>query len=145
MAEKKINGRTFKTQPMLASRALVLQARIIKLVGPGLGDIKGIMAAFGEDKTEEQKQQGAALAIKAISDIFSAGDPEQMVSLVSEILREGMILRPSGSYDPIDLDGDFITNQGDVFSVLFFILMEQFAGFFTGLQGIGSLKIRAKA
>lgn len=140
MAEKKFSGRTFKTEPMLASRALVLQARIIKLIGPGVVNFKEIMASFGSEANEEKKAEGTAFAIKALTDIFSAAEPEAMVGLLKDILQEGMILRPSGSYDPVDLDGDFINHQGDIFPVVAFILLEQFSSFFTGLRGIGNLK-----
>lgn len=145
MAEKKINGRTFKVQPMLATKALVMQARIIKLIGPGVGNFKAIMGSLGSGSSEEQKGEGAALAIRAIADIFAAGDPEQMVALMKDIMHEGMILRPSGEYYHIDLDADFVGYEGDIYTVLFFILSEQFASFFTGLRGIGNLRLNLKA
>lgn len=145
MAEKKINGRTFKTSPMLATRALVLQARILKLIGPAVDNFGLIMAGFGDKKSEAKKAESTAAGVQAIAAIFAKGDPEEMVKLIAEILSNGMILRPSGTYDPIDLDGDFTDNQGDIFPVLFFVLGEQFGSFFTGLRALGIQKIQPKA
>lgn len=145
MAEKKINGRTFKTTPMLATRALVLQAKILKLVGPAVNSFAGVMKGFSKEATEAQKAQSTEAGIKALAAIFAECDPEATVNLLAEILSNGTILRPSGVYDTIDLDGDFTDHQGDIFPVLFFVLGEQFGSFFTGLRAIGIQKIQPKA
>lgn len=139
MAEKKINGRTFRTEPMLATPALVLQARIFKTLGPAVARIGEIMGGFGTDKTEEQKARSNAAAIGALTDIFVQAKPEEMAGLFKDIIEVAQIKRDSGVYENCDFDGDFTGKQKDIIPVVTFVLREQFGDFFSGLPGLGTL------
>lgn len=145
MAEKKINGRTFKVDKMLATEALVLQARVVKIAGPALEKLGVIMQGQGSDKTPEQKAASDAAALTAIVQVFAQADPVQLVDLLRDIVAVAHIRRPSGNYDPCDIDGDFTENQGDIFPVVLFVLQEQFSSFFSGLLGSGNPGSKAKA
>ena len=145
MAEKKIGNRYFKTEPLLAMDALVLQGRLLKAVGPGVARLGDVLKGHGEDKTEEQKAASNGAAIEALAAIFSQGDPAQLATLIKDVVEVAQIKRPSGVYETCDLDGDFTGQQKDLFPVVAFVLREQFGDFFGGLPGIGSLKKAAGA
>lgn len=138
MAEKKINGRTFKTEPMLATQALVLQARLFKALGPAVSRIGDVMQGYGSDKTEEQKQRSNMAAVAALTEIFTQSNPEDIAQLVKDVVEVAQIKRDSGNYDHCDLDGDFTGRQKDLIPVVAFVLREQFGDFFGGLPGLGT-------
>lgn len=138
MAEKKINGRVFKTEPMLAMDAIILQARLVKLLGPAIDRVGEIFAGYGEKANDEAKAKSNAAAISAVSDIFGKSDPIDTANLIRDVTQVAMIQRQSKVYEPVDFDGDFTGNLGDVFPVVIFVLREQFGDFFTGLLASGS-------
>lgn len=139
MAEKTFNAGTLKTDPMLATRALVLQARITKLLGPAMARFGDVMQGFGENKSEEQKTKATAAALTALVEVFAAADPEGVAVLLSDIVNLAMIRRADGKYYTADLDGDFTQNKGEIFPVVLWILREQFGDFFSELPGNGNL------
>jgi len=140
MAEKKINGRTFRVEPMLATDALVLQARLFKALGPAVAHFGDLMKGLGKDKTEADEAKSNAAALASLASIFSQGEPEQIAKLIKDIAEVAQIRRESGDYDHVDLDGDMTGKAKDLFPLLLFVLKEQFTDFFQGLPGFGNLK-----
>jgi hypothetical protein len=55
------------------------------------------------------------------------------------------IRRPSGAYDPVDMDGDYVGRLGDIIPVAVFVLSEQFGDFFSGALANGARALKAKA
>lgn len=145
MAEKKINGRVFKTEPMLATQAMVLQARLLKVLGPGLSRLGEIFQGVGRDKSDEDKARSNAAALAAFAEIFAQSKPEEVAHLVKDVAEIALIKRPSGEYHPVDFDGDMTGAQKDIIPLVVFVLREQFGDFFTGLPGLGSLGSRVPA
>lgn len=139
MAEKKINDRTFRVEPMLAMDALVLQARLFKALGPAMASFSEVMKGHGEGKTEEEKNKSNAAALVALANIFAHGEPQQIAELIRDIVQIAELRRPSGDYSSVDLDGDLTGKQKDLFPIILFVLREQFADFFSGLPGLGKL------
>ena len=139
MAEKKIGNRTFKTEPVLATQALLLQARVFRILGPGLARFGDIMRA----RTEGNEGTGAAI-VAAFAEVFTKADPAEVVNMLSDVIGMAQIKRPSGIYENCDMDGDFTGHQKDVYPVALFVLKEQLGDFFTGLPEVGSLaKLKA--
>ena len=78
MAEKRINGRTFEVKPMLATKALILQARIARLAGPAVSRLGEILQGYTEGASEEAIARSAVAGVEAFSTIFAddgAGRP----------------------------------------------------------------------
>lgn len=140
MAEKKINGRTFKTEPILAMDSLILQARLLKAVGPAVAKLGDVLKGRGENATPEQKAASDAAAIGAFSALFANSKPEELAHLIKDIIEVAMIKGGSGEYRQADFDGDFTGQQKDIIPVVMWVLGEQFGDFFAGLPGVGSLK-----
>lgn len=144
MSEKKINGETYKVEPMLAEDAIILQARLMRVVGPAMSKLPAIIASRKDGATEEDKAKGEAEAVAAITGIFANCDPKEIGSLIKDVVETAMILRPSKSYEQVDMNGDFTGKLGNVIPVVFFVLKEQFGDFFSGALASGTRGIAAK-
>lgn len=141
MAEKKINGRTFKVTPMLASEALAMQARLFKAVGPAMPRLPAILAGLKEDGPAEARAAAEVSAISALVEIL--GGASETAALVKDICEKAMIQRQGGNFEEVDLDHDFTGQLADIPAVVIFVLKENFSDFFGDvLKSVGS---RARA
>lgn len=138
MAEKKINGETYKVSPMLAMDAIVLQARLMRVVGPAMTKLPAIIASRRDGASEEAKAKGEADAVQAITGIFASCDPKEIGLLIKDLVETAMIQRPSKDYEQVDLDGDFTGKLGSIIPVVLFVLREQFGDFFSGALANGA-------
>lgn len=136
MGEKVINGETYKVEPILATRAVTLLARLTKTAGPLAASLPEALAST-QAASEEERNAGGAAVLAAITDIFASTTPEEFTALVKDVIEIAKIRRPSGNYDPVDFDGDFSTRFGSIIPVAAFVLTEAFGDFFTGLTGPG--------
>lgn len=136
MAEKKINGKTYKVEPLLATDAIRLKMRLVKAVGPALSRVPVIFAGFGA-ATQEAKDKSNEAAADALSEIIGSLDPDDATDLIKNIVEVAMIKRPSGSYEQVDLDGDFTGNLGEIITVATFVLQEQFGEVFSAALANG--------
>jgi hypothetical protein len=139
MAEKKINGRDFSCEPMRATEAMLLQARLLKLVGPALDRLGDVMKGHGEDKSEADKAASNNAAISALVGIFNNSNPVDVANLIRDVVQLAKIRSPSGSIDHVDMDSDMTGNLKDIIPLVVFVLREQFGYFFGGMPGLGSL------
>lgn len=133
MAEKIINGRTFKVQRMLATQALILQGRLLKAFGPAISKLGELLKARDDENGQAQAAMGA------LGEVFARLDPYEYAGLVGDIIKVAQIQRANGQYMPADLDGDFSESPGDILPIVFMVLQEQFGDFFKGLPGAGNL------
>lgn len=142
-AEKKINGRTFRASKMLATKAIRLQMRLMKAVGPALDKLPAILRGrSGDDVTPEMQAASDSAAIKAFTDIFVSNDSEALAKLVSDIVETAEIMGSSGQYVAVDFDRDFTESFADIVPVGIFVLREQFGDFFSALPRNGALGTR---
>lgn len=143
MAEKKINGRNFIVEPMLATRGLVLKARLMKVAAPVLSVLPDVFA--GAAAEGEAKEAANFKAIAAFGELFGKGDPEEVASLIKDICEVAQIRAPSGEVHQVDLDAHMTGHDADIPPLVIFVLREQFSDFFSGLRGIGNLGSLKKA
>lgn len=139
MAEKKINGRVFQVGHVLATDAVRLQARLLRIIGGGVERLPTILAGAGSQASQEAKDKSQAASIAALADIFGKCDPEEVTRLISDIVAFATIKQPSGSWGQVDLDTDFSAHKADLYPVTFFVLKEILGDFFGGLAGAGGL------
>lgn len=142
MAEKQIGGRTFKCEPLLATKALVLQGRLARALGPVAAKLPGILAARNGD--DAQKAVADTETIAALVGIFDALTPEEYANLVKDIVEIAKLQRQSGDYEQVDIDGDFHGDMKSVFPVMFFVLQTQFQDFFGDALANGLRKTAGK-
>lgn len=136
MAEKKIGGKEYKVEPLLATEAIRLQARLLKVVGPALDKLPAI---FG-NRTKGDAAASNAAAISAFTEIFAKANPDEIAGLVKDICETAMVKRPSGAYDPVEFDVEFRGKLGDIIPVAVFVLQEQFGDFFSAALASGNRK-----
>lgn len=137
MAERKISGREFQVGQVLATDAVLLQARLMKVIGAGVERLPTILKGSGESASDEDKQASRAAAVAAFTDIFSNGDPAEMTGLIRDVVQLATVKRQSGAFEQVDMDLDFTDDKGALFPVVIFVLQEVLGDFFTGLQGNG--------
>lgn len=145
MAEKRLSdGSLYRVDKVLATKALVLKARLLKILGGAVDRLPAIMEGRGENAKGEEKTASDAAAIAALGDIIVRIDPVDVVNIMAEIISYGQI-QPQGEsgWQRADIDGHFTDRQGDLYPVVIFTLREIFGGFFTGFPATGILK-RAK-
>lgn len=138
MAEEKIKGKTYRVQPMLATDAVRLQARLLKVLGGGIDRLPVILKGAGSGATPEEKEASNVAAIGAFTDVFSNGDPDEMTGLIKDVVEVAMVRRESGVYDRINMDNDFTGDLGAMVRVAVFVLREVFGDFFSDIRAIGS-------
>lgn len=140
MGEKKLSdGSTFQVEPMLATQAIILQARLLKIVGGAVDRLPVVMAGYGDKASPEAKNASNAAAIAAISDIFTQADPNEVAAIIRDLCESGRIKPGTGNFRKVDFDGDFTDRKKDILPVVIFVLREQFGDFFSELRGSGAL------
>ena len=150
MSEKQVNGQTYRSQPMLATRATVLFAKIGKLLGPGLSDLIEAFASrppkdgVSKKKHEEMSAKSNKAAIEAVMKLLADLEPEVAAELMKEILSTSEIME-EGQYIKINVDHHFTGRLGDLVPVMSFVLQEQFGDFFIGAQEAGNQPANQKA
>jgi hypothetical protein len=143
-SERKINNRTFRVEPMLATRAMVMQARLFRLAGPAIERLPEILRGVGS-RSQEEREEANAHAIQAFVDIFAKTDPDELAGMIKELAELAEIKRPSGSYDRVDFDGEFTGNGADIVPLVVWVAQEQFGDFFSGLLAAGSQRGSGRA
>lgn len=138
MAEKKINGRTFSTGVILATKSMVLKARLAKTAAPVFAVLpEALGAAAG---TEGEKEVAGLKLMAALSELFGQGDPEVIAELFKDVCEVASIERSKGEVFPVDFDGDLSgENERDIIPLVAFVLQENFGSFLSGLRGVGNL------
>lgn len=146
MSEKKFGARTFRVQKMLATRALVMQARLFRVIGGAAEKLPKVIGAYVAGKDDAEKMEANAAALQAISDIFQKTEPEALAALVADLIATAEIRQDSGDYTWCEIDRDFSDPyDGELIPFVVWVLQEQFSDFFTGALAIGSLKLTRKA
>ena len=138
MAEKKIGEHTYKTGVVRATDALKLKARLLKILGNGAKQLPVILRGRGDKATDVEKEKSDNAAVQGLQDIFEAVEPDEFVSIISDIVGLAQVHRPSGTWDQCDLDGQFTQHKGELYPVVLFVLQDVFGDFFTGLAGLGN-------
>lgn len=146
MSDKKIGDRFFRAGDALATDAIKLQIRLMKLIGPALEVIPAVFAARSPGASEDDRKAADVSAIKALASIFASADPDGVAALIEDILAMGKISYDGkGAWDDIILDQEFSGHQmRDLIPVVLFILQETLGDFFSGALASGSQAVRAR-
>jgi len=143
MAEKKIGGKTYKVEGVLATQALTLQARLLRTFSGTFDRLPAILAGMGSKATEAEQQRSNAELMAAVTSVFGERDPEEITALIGDIAKMAMIKRPSGAWEEVDLDADFTGNLADLIPVVGFVLQEVLGDFFGAVLASGG-RVKAK-
>lgn len=142
MAEKKIGGRTFRVGTVLATDAIKLQVRLMKVIGGAVDRLPVILAGMGKkgEANPEAKAASDAAAVAALADIFNKANPDEVARLFSDVVGMAQMNGPSGSWEAVDIDTCFTgQHMKDLFPVATFVLKEVLGDFFGGALASGGL------
>ncbi len=118
--DEEINGSVYTVTQMTARRALKMQARLIKLLGPSISQI-----FVSANDTSSNADNAIPKAISLLSDQLDEKTFEQLVlDLMQGVRKDGHELRPE------IIDMEFAGNLNTLFLVLKFILEVNFSDFF---------------
>lgn len=144
MAERKIGSKTFRVEPLLATEAIKLQVRLLKVIGPAVDKLPAILRGVGENATEEDKIMSDSAAVAAFMAIFQTADPDEFTKLIGDLAQLATVKRPSGTWDVVDLDSEFSGHLGEMVPVILMVLQEQFGSFFSEALALGGRKVPGK-
>lgn len=142
MAEKKIGGRTFRVGNVLATDAIRLQVRLLKIVGGGVDRLPVILAGMGDKgkANPELKAASDAAAVAALADIVSKADADEVTQLIGDIAGMAQLQTKSSAWETVDVDQDFTEHKRDLFPLLVWVLKEVLGDFFDAAQANGALR-----
>ena len=143
MSEKTIGEMTFRVEPLLATKSLILKARLMQLLGGGISRLPAIVRGYGDKATPEEKAQSDQAAVAAFTDIFVTGDPEKMAMLVKDVVEVAEVAQTSGHYTRVDIDQVFTGKEKEMLECVVFVLSELFGDFLGDALANGSLKVPA--
>lgn len=135
MAEKKINGRSYRCEQMAASDGIFLAARIGNLAGPLLASLENIgMSVFDLRNIGNTNEAEAVKAIAVIGKFLEKLDPKESRDLIVELCEKASIQSQSGNYEPIIFDAHFQgKHMADCIAVTAWVFQVNFANFFKEL------------
>ena len=145
MAEKRIGDRTFQVEAPLATQAIIMQARLMKAVGPALDRLPDFFAGARAADGSPEKNRAESVAIQALSDVLAGLKPEEVAGLMRDLTEMARVKRASGHFEPVDFDGDFSGRLGDLMPVVAFVVREVFGDFFSGAAASGRAAVRGAA
>ena len=125
MAERIINGTTYRVKAPLASVSITMMMEAGKIVGPGLDRLLGTYAASVGGAGDEATPFMASAVIEILK---SVQDPAKVTDFLARFVRLAEIKR--SDFDKVDLDE---LDQGDLIPLLGFVAEEAWGGFFSGL------------
>ena len=130
-----INGRYYEVKPLLATETVMLQTRLLKIVGPGMEELKELLSG----STDEMMKAQVALA--GMGKIFADCDPRAVTTFIKDVVESCKIKRESGQTGDVIMDVDFSGKTNELFKLLFFALKDMFGEFFTELQVAGQVDL----
>lgn len=141
MAEKKIGSKEYKVGTVLATDAIKLKARLLKLVGGSMTQLPAILAGTKATASDDEKSKSNAAAVEALVGLFSNIDPDDLVVLLQDIVKLAVVKRPSGAYEDIAFDSEFnSSNLISMYQLVFFVLSEVFGDFLSVARATGNLR-----
>lgn len=145
MAEKKIGGRLFRVEPLLATDAWALRFRLLQIIDEtAIGKIQQGLRGLGGASDEDRAKAGMAM-FSVISGILSKADPREMAGLLKDLCEIAMIQRPSKVYEPIYFDVDFQGQGREAIELAAFVIGEQFGELFPAAPARGTSRTQAGA
>jgi len=138
MAEKKINGRTYKVEPLGAKEAIRLLGRLTKVGGAAWDRLRKDI----EDGAETMNV--GMVIVTFVVELSRNNDVDDVVGLIEEICGYAQVKLDSG-YSKIYFDEEFSGRLQDVHKVATFVLEENFSDFLSELGLTSSADTRKKA
>jgi len=141
MAERKINGETYKVEPLTAPEAYKLLAEILLLAGTGSQHLPAIIKGQYEDEDGTGGFAADIAAFAAVSSMIRDFGMDAFVDFKRRVIETAMIKRPSGPYEHVSLEAEFIGDLVSAEKVFDFVIEEQFGPFSKGSEASGPVAL----
>ncbi|GFO81218.1 MAG: hypothetical protein A49_08450 [Methyloceanibacter sp.] len=135
MAETKIAGGEYRVQPLGAKDAYKLLGELIRLAGPGARHLPAILTVTTD--SSEGKMLADTAELIAVSDMLSVHGVDAFAEFKAGVCAVAQVKRPSGSYDEVDLDADFVGDLEGAEKLFNFVMEHAFGNFFKGNGAVG--------
>lgn len=140
MAERKFGGREFRVGRVLATRSVHLQTRLLRIIGGGVDRLPTLLRAASRTATPEEKKAAEAAALQALGDICSRANPDEVTSFIKDVVELASVMEPgSRGWQPVDMDGTFSQDMGQLLPVTVWVLKEVLGDFFAAALETGRL------
>ena len=140
MAEKKIAGTEYRVEPLGAKDAYKLLAKLLRIAGPGGKQMPGIQSLY-ESSEPQAVSVANASALSAASDILAVHGEHAYADLKSDVLSLAQARRPSGIYEQVDPDLDFVGDLESAETLFDFVMEVQFGNFSKGPKHTGPIAL----
>lgn len=122
---------TYTVTTFPANKGLKYLQKLLKVVGPAVGELFAKAAAEGEEGFSIE-DEALALAIRELSGNF---DKENIAQLVQDMIKDAVTLNGQ----PIQFGQEFAANYGVLMKLIGAIVKENYSSFF-GEDGLGELQ-----
>ena len=140
MAEIKIAGTEYRVEPLGAKDAYALLAKLLRIAGPGGKKMPGIQSLYESSEPQTVNFANAA-ALSAASDILAVHGDNAYVDLKSDVLSLAQAKRPSGIYEQVDPDLEFVGDLESAETLFDFVMEVQFGNFSKGSKAYGHIDL----
>ena len=140
MAEKKIGSREFKVGPMTAPDAYKLLCEMIAITGSAAQYLPSMLSAAKKDDAEGSFLADVG-AFAACSSMIKEVGVEGFLDFKRKVIESAMVKRPSGAYESVLFDSDFIGDLVSAEKLFEWVLEEQFAPFLKGSEVSGPVAL----
>lgn len=108
-----INGTDYRIDRPLATKAIALHERIVRLLGPGAAGLAEAFVARGDDSKSD------AAAADGFAAMIRTSEPGDMAALLKELVGMGEVKNTNGDWVRIDMDAVFTDRPADLYPVAF--------------------------
>ena len=115
---KVINNTTYRVTQLNALKALQIQAKLLKILGPALGDLKGAKKVTKEDVKER--------ITTAIFSLIEKFDDDVVVGLIISLFDENVLYEHEGQPVKVSFDMHFTGKIAEMWKVAMFVLEVNF-------------------
>lgn len=148
MAEKKINGKTFRHQKRGVRRALELKYRLVAFFSADMDDLPAVLSGAGARRDGETVEAHAAreaasngALVKMLVGALRDNTADTFLDLVAEFLETDeavQVKHPNADWHDVSIDGDL--EEADFIELMAFVLREEFGAFFGALPKLTGLR-----
>lgn len=132
---KTIDGTKYTVTQFPARLGFRLKIRLARLLAPAIGPLLGGVDASNLSKLADV-DVNSAMTGKGFASLFETADPDVLLDLVLELLRDTR--REGHEIDEALFDREFAANYGHLYKVLAFVISVNYANLLRAVEGLAN-------
>lgn len=125
--EKEIDGQIYQVTQTNAFKALKMQTKLIKILGPGLFSFVGSQGLTGVMSLLDETNNDKSAASKLLPILIENFDDEEANTLITLLFEKGVFLKDGDASVPLDFEEHFIGKPLTLWKVAWFVVETNFA------------------